>query len=267
LSGVESLEGHSFPSRRLRVCVEKVAEFVAVTGDDPDRWQSAAPPGFAAALLFTVAPDLLADRRVEGAVVHGDQAFTWHGPLQVETDLEVLGTVERVRSRGGVAFVSFGLEAHVDDSLIVEGRSTFLVGGDGPGLSEVDPIPPDWRGPTASVGTELPSPRSASRADLVRYAAATRDWNPIHWDHSVAVEAGLGGVVVHGLLQSAWLTQVAATAGSGDDPLASARFRYTAPLRPGQAARIEGDLTPPNSELRLAVDETVTVTGRFEVRS
>lgn len=267
MSGVESLEGHSFPSRRLRVCVEKVAEFVAVTGDDPDRWQSAAPPGFAAALLFAVAPDLLADRRVEGAVVHGDQTFAWHGPLEVEADLEMFGTVERVRSRGGVAFVSFGLEGRSEGTSIVEGRSTFLVGGDGPGLDEVAPILPDQRAGTASVGPELPSPRSASRADLIRYAAATRDWNPIHWDHSVAVAAGLGGVVVHGLLQSAWLTQVAATAGSGDDPLASARFRYTAPLRPGQAARIEGDLTPPTPGLRLTVGETVTVTGRFEVRS
>ena len=24
-----------------------------------------------------------------------------------------------------------------------------------------------------------------------RYAAATRDWNPIHWDHDSAVAAGL----------------------------------------------------------------------------
>lgn len=267
MSGLEGLEGHSFPARSLRVCVEKVAEFVAVTGDDPDRWRSAAPPGFAAALLFAVAPDLLSDARVEGAVVHGDQTFVWHGPLEVESDLSVIGTVERVRARGGVAFVNFGLEAHSNDNLVVEGRSTFLVGGPGPGLAEIEPIPVDARGPTASVGSELPSFRSASRSDLVRYAAATRDWNPIHWDHSAAVAAGLGGVVVHGLLQSAWLTQVAATAGRGHQPLASARFRYTAPLRPGEAARIEGDLDPPAPELTLIVGDTPTVTGRFQVRS
>lgn len=267
MSGLESLEGHSFPPRPLRVCSEKVAEFVAATGDLFDRWQAAAPPGFAAALLFAVAPDLLADPRLEGAVVHGDQTFAWHAPLRMETDLSVTGTVERVRSRGGVAFVTFGLEARSDTSPVVEGRSTFLVGGDGPRLAEVAPIPPEQRGPTASVGQELPIPRSASRADLVRYAAATRDWNPIHWDQATAVEAGLGGVVVHGLLQSAWLTQVAATAAAGDAPLASARFRYTAPLRPGEAARIEGDPSPPSPELRLVVGETVTVTGRFQVRA
>lgn len=267
MSSLESLEGHSFPPRLLRVCSEKVAEFVAATGDLSDRWQAAAPPGFAAALLFAVAPDLLEDPRVEGVVVHGDQTFIWHGPLRIETDLSVSGTVERVRSRSGVAFVTFALEARSDDSPVLEGRSTFLVGGDGPGMAEVAPIPPEQRGPTASVGHELPMPRSTSRADLVRYAAATRDWNPIHWDHATAVEAGLGGVVVHGLLQSAWLTQVAATAASGDAPLASARFRYTAPLRPGESARIEGDPMPPSPELRLMVGDTVTVTGRFQVRA
>ncbi len=265
MSGLEALEGHSFPARTFRVCREKVGEFVATTGDRPARWTEAAPPGFAAALLFAVAPDLLSDPRVEGAVVHGEQTFTWHAPLVVESELSVSGTVDRVRARGGVSFVTFLLLARDEAAPVVEGRSTFLVGGPGPGLDEVAPPPASERGPTASVDSTLPTPRSASRADLVRYAAATRDWNPIHWDHASAVAAGLGGVVVHGLLQSAWLTQVAATVAGGVRPLASARFRYTAPMRPGSPARIEGDLVPPTPELRLVVGDTVTVAGRFEV--
>ena len=38
-----------------------------------------------------------------------------------------------------------------------------------------------------------------TRADLVRYAAASGDHNPIHQDESVARSVGLPGVIAHGM--------------------------------------------------------------------
>jgi acyl dehydratase len=38
-----------------------------------------------------------------------------------------------------------------------------------------------------------------TRADLVRYAEASGDHNPIHQDESVAVGVGLPGVIAHGM--------------------------------------------------------------------
>lgn len=261
---VEALEGRQFAARPFRVCTEKVAEFVAVTGDDRQRWDTTAPPGFAAALLFVVAPELLNDPLVaDSAVIHGDQSFEWHQDIGIESDLEVTGTVRRVRSRGETAFVSFDLAAVSAGIPIVSGSSTFLLV---PMSSPIDPTEPVGvfdRAPTMPPGSSLPSPRSASRADLVRYAAATRDWNPIHWDHNTAVDAGLGGVVVHGLLQSAWLTQVVAATG----PLASARFRYRSPMRPSEAGEIDGEMSAESADLKLAVGDRVIVSGSFSFRS
>lgn len=260
---LEALEGRAYGDRPYRLCHEKVSEFVAVTGDDPDRWTKSAPPGLAAALLFVVAPDLLADPLVDGPVVHGEQTFTWHRPLALEVDTAVTGRVDRVRPRGGVHFVNFSFAATDGKGPMVDGKSTFLVGA-GSDPAEPRPlIPPHERGPSRQVGDTLPSPRSASRADLIRYAAATRDWNPIHWDHESGVAAGFGGVVVHGMLQSAWLTQVAAAASGAERPLASARFRYTAPLWPGQTAEIVQDTGRADS-LSLVADGVVTVSGRIE---
>ena len=37
------------------------------------------------------------------------------------------------------------------------------------------------------------------RADLVRYAGASSDFNPIHWSDRVAVSVGLPGVIAHGM--------------------------------------------------------------------
>lgn len=38
-----------------------------------------------------------------------------------------------------------------------------------------------------------------TRADLVAYAAASGDHNPIHQDEQVALEVGLPGVIAHGM--------------------------------------------------------------------
>jgi acyl dehydratase len=52
-----------------------------------------------------------------------------------------------------------------------------------------------------SVGDVLP-PLSVrvTRADLIRYAGASGDFNPIHWNERFAREVGLPGVIAHGML-------------------------------------------------------------------
>jgi acyl dehydratase len=51
------------------------------------------------------------------------------------------------------------------------------------------------------VGTELPSLTvRVTRTDLVRYAGASGDFNPIHHSEHFAAAVGLPGVIAHGLL-------------------------------------------------------------------
>lgn len=55
-----------------------------------------------------------------------------------------------------------------------------------------------------SAGDLLPElPVRLTRADLVRYAGASLDLNPIHWSDRVARAAGLDGVIAHGMLTMA----------------------------------------------------------------
>jgi len=57
---------------------------------------------------------------------------------------------------------------------------------------------------TVQAGDELP-PLSVRvrRADLVRYAGAALDFNPIHWNEQTAKAVGLPGVISHGMLSMA----------------------------------------------------------------
>ena len=146
-----------FGPRPLRVCVENVSDFVTATGDDPGRWTEAAPPGFMATALFAVASDLLrqlADR----SMIHGEQTFVWHRPLPVESPLDVVGTVTRVRERGGVDFVTFTVEAPTIRAPSQMGRRSFSSRGTSPQhqTSQSGRSPTRWMtGAPAPVRSEL----------------------------------------------------------------------------------------------------------------
>ena len=77
-----------------------------------------------------------------------------------------------------------------------------------------------------------------TRADLVHYAGASGDRNPIHWNERFATEVGLPGVIAHGMLTMGaagavvtdWLVDPGAVLGYGT------RFSRPVPVPdPGEA--------------------------------
>jgi acyl dehydratase len=70
-----------------------------------------------------------------------------------------------------------------------------------------------------------------TRADLVRYAGASGDFNPIHWSDRVATGVGLPGVIAHGMLTMA-LVGRAVTAWVGGDPgaIKDYQVRFVRPI-------------------------------------
>lgn len=57
------------------------------------------------------------------------------------------------------------------------------------------------------------------RADLVRYAGASGDLNPIHWSDRVATSVGLPGVIAHGMFTMALAARAVATWSDGAEVL------------------------------------------------
>lgn len=60
-----------------------------------------------------------------------------------------------------------------------------------------------------------PETYRVTRADLIRYAGASGDFNPIHWSDRVAKSVGLPGVIAHGMYTMA-LAGRAVTTWCGD---------------------------------------------------
>lgn len=263
------------PTITRRIVAEKVAEYVEVTGDDPDRWSEAAPPSYAGALLFMATPQLLGRPEVvpyTTVLVHLDQMFRWHAPILLDQEVAIAGRVERVRSRGGVWFVTFAMAVTSGADTVIESTSTFLLGGEPAGEVAPARIEPPVQVRASSEHPVRYDPdsgvpdlaKSASRGDLVRYAAASGDFNPIHFDHDAARGAGLSGIVSHGLLTTAWVTQLASAATDHRHPLAELAVRYRDPVYPADAVTIGGVARPSEGGLRR-IDVTVTAEDRTAI--
>ena len=69
------------------------------------------------------------------------------------------------------------------------------------------------------IAGEALGPRTftITRADLVRYAGASGDFNPIHWSDRVATSVGLPGVIAHGMLTLALVAQAVTEWADGRD--------------------------------------------------
>ncbi|WP_328709704.1 MaoC/PaaZ C-terminal domain-containing protein [Microbispora hainanensis] len=80
------------------------------------------------------------------------------------------------------------------------------------------------------VGTRLPGlTHTLRRGDLVVYAGASGDFNPIHWSERAAAGAGLPAVVAHGMLTLGVALRVL-TEWAGRDAVLECATRFAAPV-------------------------------------
>jgi acyl dehydratase len=121
-----------------------------------------------------------------------------------------------------------------------------------------------------SVGQEIGSTSiDISRADLVRYAGASGDFNPIHWNDRFAEQVGLPGVIAHGMFTMGAAVQLVTDWVGNPAAVVDYQTRFTKPvvvenLDAGGAtlevAGVIGAVDEANSSVR--VDLTVTAAGQ-----
>jgi acyl dehydratase len=105
---------------------------------------------------------------------------------------------------------------------------------------------------------------TVTRADLVRYAEASGDQNPIHQDESVATSVGLPGVIAHGMYTMALAARAVSTWFPGAE-VASFGCKFTNPVvvpaEGGTEVEIAGEAKEGEDGL-TTVSLTVTCRGQ-----
>ena len=119
-----------------------------------------------------------------------------------------------------------------------------------------------------SVGDELPPlARTLTRDDLVRYAEASGDRNPLHLDDAAARAAGFPGVIAHGMLTMGHLATCLTRWLGGPGALERLTAPFRAPVFPGETLVAGGRVRALDASTRrveLEVWVTVERGGRVE---
>jgi len=102
---------------------------------------------------------------------------------------------------------------------------------------------------------------------LVMYAGASGDFNRIHYDHPFAVQAGLGGVLAHGMLTMAFAASCAVEAFGQASRISRIDARFTSPVRVGDVVEVTATMMERDAPGGL-IEATLTaeVDGRVVLR-
>lgn len=139
------------------------------------------------------------------------------------------------------------------------------------------PARPTARTPVSvRVGEDLPALEigPVSRTDIVRFAGAGGDFNPLHHDPEFAAKAGFPDVIAMGQLQAGllagWLTD-----WCGVEHLRELEVRFRAPVHLGAVLRFTGQVVGLSEEddepvavldLLASAGETAVVRARAVIR-
>jgi acyl dehydratase len=99
-----------------------------------------------------------------------------------------------------------------------------------------------------SVGQEIGSRRiEVSRLDLIKYAGASGDFNPIHWNEEFARQVGLPGVIAHGMFTMGAAVQLVTDWAGDPGAVLDYQTRFTKPVPVPDTTTADGataDTTP-----------------------
>lgn len=109
-----------------------------------------------------------------------------------------------------------------------------------------------------------PWAHTITREQLVRYAGASGDFNPIHYDDERAREFGLPGVIAHGMLNMGLAARYLKSAAPPGARFERYAVRFRSMVQPGQTVTISGEVKSVDygsSGAQALIDVTVGVAG------
>jgi acyl dehydratase len=215
--------------------------YAAATNDDLALYQSGplVPPVFGvvptwptmmAAVLDAVPAEALP------MLVHLAHDMRFHRPLVAGQTLVTEADVRGIRSRRSGAELTIAVISQGDDGTIaLEQFATMFIRGLGSGDSTGEARPDHALPPGARAAPVAERVVHVDPDQTFRYRDASGDDNPIHVDETAAKEAGLPGIIVHGLCTMAMCSQIVVAEAADGDPAAVRRLavRFSRPVLPG----------------------------------
>ena len=214
---------------------ERVSAYLRAVGDGQlIYWDSGfAPPLFGVALLLG---QILRRGGLPPGAIHSLQEFDTLRPVAIGSSLQASCWLERQRERAGLRFLTIAAKMDSEDGeTALSIKTTLLVPAETspaqPGNTR-DTSPQPLPASSPAEDSKFPTVRRAiTQQQLAEYAAVSGDDNPLHLDAQFAAGTQFGGIIAHGMLTLAFVSEMLA-ASLGESWLASgslqARFRGAA---------------------------------------
>lgn len=114
---------------------------------------------------------------------------------------------------------------------------------------------PSIRFEDVEIGAELPSRSNRiDRAQLVRYAGASGDFNPLHWNEEFARSVGFPSVIAHGMFNMALVARVVGDWAGHPGVIQRLRVQFRKEVLPDETLVAKGRVVEKREE-----DRTVRV--------
>ncbi|WP_067468350.1 MaoC/PaaZ C-terminal domain-containing protein [Nocardia amamiensis] len=227
---------------RFEVTAERIAQYAAATNDPiaAHLAGAVAPPVFAIVPVFEamMMPVIdVAPMDVFGRVVHGEQDFHFHRAIRPGERLVSRAQAVGYTSRSTGTTITIRIECRTETGEPVNHQylTAFFRNIDA-GKTVGEAAPPHkfderlrGRDPIAVVAQHV------DRDQTFRYAPASGDPVPLHLDEQVAEDAGLPGIIAHGLCTMAFASWAVLTEVAASDVHRLKRFavRFAKPVFPG----------------------------------
>ena len=250
--------------------------YLRAVGDELPHYQQVGlvPPLYVVALGLG---QILQHASLPSGAIHSLQEFDLLEPLPMGREVGVKAWLDRQRARGGLRFLTFGLSAESDSGRPTMAiRTTLLVSEqESTGRDTGESVRESMARPADGSKSDLTQlPRTVTQAQLEEYSEVSGDHNPLHLDPEFAKGTQFGGIIAHGMLTLAFVSEMLASS-LGDQWLSSGtlRARFKGAAYPGDLVETwglesgkDGELTSYAVGLRNSATGEDLITGTATVR-
>ena len=231
---------------QFEVTRQRIAEYAAATNDPitAHRDGDVAPPVFAIVPVFDamMAPVIdVAPMDIFGRVVHGEQDFHFHRPIRPGETLTARARAIGYTGRENGSTITIHIETRSDTGELVNEQylTAFFRNIDAGRTVGAAAPPHKFDEALRAVDPVAVVPQHVDDDQTFRYAPASGDPVPLHLDEEVAKDAGLPGIIAHGLCTMAFASWAVLTEVGGSDVQRLRRFavRFAKLVFPGDDLR------------------------------
>jgi acyl dehydratase len=100
---------------------------------------------------------------------------------------------------------------------------------------------------------------------IISAAAATRDWQPIHHDHELAIKSGLRGIILNAPSQTGWISKYITDWAGSQAQIKKLSFKMKDSVCPGDVMSLNGTVMAVDRHDSDDCSATVAVTVSVEI--